>query len=257
MDLKTTFLSIPDSTNIFEVFTHNDNTHKYLLKHCKHLGIKNENEYIFMTDQLSRTIKHDPILNTCLDILKHNLYLPYFKDKIEISHVINLIHQTQITDTSNKLVKNKKNITRDIFDINGYSAITMKHHIPILSILYEIYMYHEVYKRSVYNNKDDNFYENFTLYESETEQFIDILISSNDNKLDIILKDRSSLSELFENMTETTPYLKKDNKTITTSNLISGISYDTASPDFTENIVIQINNEINEIFELIPLSPLI
>lgn len=253
MDLKTTFLSIPYSTNIFEVFTHNDDTHKYLLKHCKHLGIKDENEYIFMTDQLSRNIKHDPILNTCLDILKHNLYLPYFKDKIEISHVINLIHQTQITDTSNKLVKNKKNIIRDIFDINEYSTILMRYHTTILSIIYETYMYHEVYKRSIYNNEDNNFYEDFTLYESETEQFIDILISSNDNKLDIILKDRSSLSELFENMTETTPYLKKDNKTITTSDLISGISYDTASPDFTENIIIQINNEI---FELIPLSPL-
>lgn len=252
MDLKTTFLSIPDSTNIFEVFTHNDDTHDYLLKHCKHLGIKNENEYIFMTDQLSRTIKHDPILNTCLDILKHNLYLPYFKDKIEISHVINLIHQTQITDTSNKLIKNKKDIMRDIFDINGYSVI-MRYHTTILSILYEIYMYHEVYKRSIYNHENDNFYEDFTLYESETEQFIDILISSNDNKLDIIHKDRSSLSELFEDMTEITPYLKKDNKTITTSDLINGISYNTASPDFTENIIIQINNKI---FELIPLSPL-
>ena len=253
MDLKTTFLSIPDSTNIFEVFTHNDDTHNYLLKHCKHLGIKNENEYIFMTDQLSRTIKHDPILNTCLDILKHNLYLPYFKDKIEISHVINLIHQTQITDTSNKLVKNKKNITRDIFDINGYSAIIMRYHTTILSIFYETYMYHELYTRSVYNNEDDNFYEDFTLYESETEQFIDILISSNDNKLDIIHKNRSSLLELFEDITEITPYLKNDNKIITTSDLIDGISYNTASLDFTENIIIQINNEI---FELIPLSPL-
>lgn len=251
MSLKTTFLSIPDSTNIFEVFTHGDDTHKYLLKHCKHLGIKNENEYIFMTDQLPRTIKHDPILNTCLDILKHNLYLPYFKDKIEISHVINLIHQTQITDTSNKLIKNKKNITRDIFDINEHSAMTivMRYHTTILSILYETYMYHEVYKRSIYNNEDDNFYEDFTLYESETEQFIDILISSNDNKLDIIHKDKSSLLELFEDMIEITPYLKKDNKTITTSDLISGISYNTANPNFIENIVIQINNEL---FELSP-----
>lgn len=247
MNLKPTFLSIPNFNNIFEVFNHGDNINDYLIEHCKKLGIKNKDEYIFMTDQLPRIVQHDTILNTCLDILKHNLYLPYLQDKLKISHVINLINQTTIIDTSNPLMKNETKVVRDIFDIRSEDLVSWINCGPILSIIYETYMYHERYKHCETNDTD--FYTDLKLYNSKTEQFIDILISSDDSKLDIIYKSTDSILELSEEAELYTPNLKYDHQIITTTDIIKLIANNTSSPDFTENIFIQIDDMI---FELSP-----